>query len=181
MVAHRTHSVLALVLLLAVSAVAWQRRDPLTSAETDQLRETAQEPAKRLKLYLKFIGQRVAAVDKLRADPRLAGESASQIHDLLGDITSLTDELDDNIDNYAQRQADLRKPLLEVIAAETEFRQKLNALAQATRDPAFAAEQKTYSFTLETATDALNSSLDHARKTLAEQETLFKERKQKKK
>lgn len=178
----RAQFVFALLVILVISAPAWQRRDPLTSAETGQLRETAPEPDKRLKLYLKFIGDRIAKLDQLRSDPRLAGsDRPAQIHRLLTEVTFLTDEMDDNIDDYAQRQADLRKPLHDVIAAETGFQQKLNDLKQAaTRDPTFAAEQKAYSFVLQDATKAVNSSLADARKLAAEQEVAFKARKRKK-
>ena len=54
------------VLLLTVVASA-RRRDPLTDAESDQLREVAMEPAKRLKLYIKFAEARLVAIDQLRA------------------------------------------------------------------------------------------------------------------
>ena len=45
---------LAWMVLLALPAGAMQHRDPLTEAETDQLREAALEPQLKLKLLIKF-------------------------------------------------------------------------------------------------------------------------------
>src|SRR5215831_10812121 len=45
--------ILALASVAAASFGGKVRRDPLTSDETDQLREQAQEPVKRLRLYIK--------------------------------------------------------------------------------------------------------------------------------
>jgi len=53
-----------LLSLAAVVCPAWaqRRRDPLTPPEIDQLRDTAWEPEQRLKLYVKFARERLAAV-----------------------------------------------------------------------------------------------------------------------
>ena len=61
--------ILLVVLLLTMMAPAARKRDPLTDAEADQLREVALEPGKRLKLYIKFAEARLVAIDQLRADP----------------------------------------------------------------------------------------------------------------
>ena len=172
--------VVLLLVLLMLPADAWQRRDPLSSAEIDQLREASQEPPKRLKLYIKFIGDRVAALDRLRTDPRLANERGAHVHDLLQDITWLSDEMNDNIDIYATRKADLRKPLREIVSAETDFESKLRALKQSTTtDPGLASEAKQYNFVLEDALESIHSSLDFARKLFDEQEVEFAKQKKK--
>src|SRR6185312_11491738 len=89
----------ATVIALLTAALAGKvRRDPLTDPETDQLREVAQEPAKRLKLYITFARARLTAIEQLRADPKLASDRGRQIHDLLEDFTNIVDEIDDNID-----------------------------------------------------------------------------------
>ena len=51
--------IIFLLLLLSVAASA-KRRDPLTEAETDQLREVAMEPYNRIKLMIKFTEARLA-------------------------------------------------------------------------------------------------------------------------
>ncbi|HWC17694.1 MAG TPA: hypothetical protein VG498_11810, partial [Terriglobales bacterium] len=85
-------------------------RDPLNDKEVDQLRETAIEPEKRLKLMVEFTKARMLAIDQLRSDPKMAKDRGKRIHDLLEDVTTLVDEIDDNVDDYNQREADLRKP-----------------------------------------------------------------------
>ena len=83
-----------LVLLLVVTTVASARkRDPLTEAEADQLREARLEPYKRLKLFIKFTQTRFDSIDQMRADPKKADGRGKQVHDLLEDITALLDEI----------------------------------------------------------------------------------------
>ena len=93
------------------------------------------------------------------------------------------DEIGDNIDDYAARKSDLRKPLKMVIEGDTEFQLKLRTLKQ--QGPGAGAKAGTetgdYSFVLQNAIEAVNLSLDDSRKLLAEQEIAFKEEKKKKK
>ena len=91
---------LVLVLLLLTVVASARKRDPLTDAETDQLREAAMEPYKRLKLYIKFAEARLIAIDQMRSDPRLADGRGQHIHDLLEDFTAILDEINDNLDQY---------------------------------------------------------------------------------
>jgi len=91
--------ILLLLLFLSLAASA-RKRDPLTEAETDQLREVAMEPYKRLKLLIKFTEARLVAIDQVRIDPKLAKDRGKQIHDLLEDFTALLDEINDNLDQY---------------------------------------------------------------------------------
>jgi regulator of replication initiation timing len=154
-----------------------QKRDPLTESESDQIRELAQEPDKRIKLLLKFIQARLATIEQLQGDAKLASGRGKQIHDVLEDFTGLIDELDDNIDEYADKKSDIRKALKEVIESNTSFQLKLRTLKEQKAPPREAAE---YSFVLQTATEAVNSSLDNARQALQELEVALKEEKKKK-
>src|ERR1043166_6962835 len=128
--------VLLLVLLLSLVASA-RKRDPLTDAEADQLREVATEPYKCLKLLIKFTEARLVAIDQVRVDPKLAKDRGKQIHDLLEDFTSLLDELNDNLDQYEARtmnkddQKDFKKGLKELIEADERFDLKLRTLQSA--------------------------------------------------
>src|SRR2546429_9827487 len=112
------------VLLLLPLASAVPRHDPLTPAESDQLRDTAQEPDQRLKLYVKFVRARLAAVEQVRSDPKVT-DRGQETHDRLQDFLDLYDELNDNIDTYADRKEDLRKVLKPIIEADSEFEDKL--------------------------------------------------------
>src|SRR5581483_1718763 len=85
-----------------MSAVAQMGgREPLNNREIDELRETAQEPEKRLQLMVQFARARLAAIEQLRGEPRFAADRGARVHDLLEDFTKLVDEMGDNIDDYA--------------------------------------------------------------------------------
>jgi hypothetical protein len=93
----------------------------------------------------------------------------------LDDFQLIYDELNDNIDTYVDRKNDIRKPLKVVIDADTEFEAKLLALRDAAN--VSAEEAKQYEFTLTTALDTLDTSVEEHRKLLVEQEEAAKHRK----
>jgi len=158
-----------------------QEREPLNDKEVDELREAAQEPVKRLRFYLMFTGSRLLDIENLQDDKK-ADNRGQQIHDLLQDFSTLIDEMDDNIDDYAQHAQDMRKVLPEVIHAETDYQTKLRTLQQtAQNDPKAAQEFRQYNFALEDAMESVRGSLDDAQKTLADQTEQFKELEEKKK
>ncbi|MBZ5628119.1 MAG: hypothetical protein LAO06_04550 [Acidobacteriia bacterium] len=175
---------LALALLAATPLLAQLGgREPLNEKEIDELREVAQEPDKRLKLMVEFARARLATIEQLRGEERLAAGRGARVHDLLEDFTRLVDEMGDNTDDYVDRKYDLRKGLKFVIEGDTEFQLKLRALKEQGAGAGGKAGSETgdYAFVLLNATDAVNSSLDDARKLLATQEAAFKEEKKKKK
>ena len=96
-----------------------------------------------------------------------------QIHDLLEDFSSLLDEIDDNVDMYASHKADMRKGLMLVIEANSEWQLKLRRLKE--QSPPEELDQ--YSFVLANATDAVSDSGDDTRKELQEQNELAKQKK----
>ena len=158
-----------LLLLLALPAAA-RRRDPLTEAEADQLREVAMEPYKRIKLMIKFTEARLVAIDQVRVDPKLAADRGKQIHDLLEDFTSLMDEINDNLDQYEGRPLDkdavkqYHKGLKELIEADERFDLRLRTLQSAAEnDPITRKEAPDFRFVLQDARDALKSNADMAR------------------
>ena len=163
-----------LLLLLSVAASA-RRRDPLTEAEADQLREAAQEPYKRVKLYIKFTDARVDTINQLRSDPKQANVRGRRIHDLLEDFGALLDEINDNLDVYQGRplskddRKDYRKGLKEVVEACDRWQSKLNALQSASEtDPQTKKEAEDYRFALQDAQDSLKSATEIARQYVEE-------------
>jgi hypothetical protein len=164
-------SLLLCALLFSVLAQGDRRRDPLNQLEIDQLRDTAQEPELRLKLYIKFARTRLDAIEQARSDPK-GTDKAQQTHDRLQDFLDVYDELNDNVDTYADRKLDLRKPLKIVIDADTEFQAKLRALkGSATAIP---AETQKYDFLLNNALDTVDASAQDHRQLLAEQDEAAK-------
>ena len=159
----RSRLIIAVVILLSISAFASgnHRRDPLTDAEADQIREASDSPPKRFHLYITFAKARLTAIDQLRADPKMAQGRGQQIHDLLEDFQSLVDETEANLDDYREKKADLIKPLTELVQAEDDWKLKLRALKEST-----APEAKEYEFVLQNAIETVNDSSDSARKEL---------------
>jgi len=165
------------VLVLAISGLAQRQRDPLTQQEIDQLRDSAQDPDTRLKLYVVFARARLDTLEKMRADPKTK-ERAQKTHDDLEDFTAVYDELNENVDTFIDRENDVRKPLKAIIEADTEFQAKLRALksdAQTTPE-----ELKEYDFVLTTAIETVDSSAEDHRKDMADQEEAAKKKKLKK-
>lgn len=161
--------VIFLLLLLSVAAAA-KRRDPLTEAEADQLREAAMDPYNRIKLMIKFTEARLVAIDQVRIDPKLAAERGKQIHDLLEDFASLIDEINDNLDQYEGRPLNkesvkqYHKGLKELIEADARFDLKLRTLKSAAEtDPVTKKEAPDFRFVLQDAMEALKSNADMAR------------------
>jgi hypothetical protein len=160
--------------LVLSPGLAEQKRDPLTSPEIDQLRDTAMDPDLRLKLYVTFARARLVALEQARSDPKTTDRSLAT-HDGLQDFLDVYDELNDNIDTYVGRKSDLRKVLKLVIDGDTEFQAKLRAL----RDDATAKkeEMEQYEFLLSNALETLDSSAQDHRQLLSEQEEAAKQKK----
>jgi hypothetical protein len=178
----RVRSLVFLAAALLISAPLWPQthdRDPLSDKEVDQLRETAIEPEKRLLLMVEFTKARMTNIEKLRSDPK-AKDRGGQIHDLLEDIASLVDEIDDNVENYRERNADLRKPLKEIVQMDSEFQAKLRELRAYMDDPKNTAEADEYKFAVEDVTESVNQSADATRKLLDQQNVKFANAKKKK-
>ena len=162
------------VLLLLPVASAVPRHDPLSPAEIDQLRDTAQEPEQRLKLYVKFARARLASVEQARSDPKVT-DRGQETHDRLQDFLDLYDELNDNVDTYADRKEDLRKALKPIIEADTEFAAKLRALKNS--GSASKDELTRYEFLLTNTIDTLDNSAQDHLQLLSEQEEAAKHKK----
>jgi hypothetical protein len=165
---------LALAMLLLSTAWAQRRRDPLNPLEEDQLRDAAQDPAERLKLYIVFARTRLTSLEQMRGDPKVT-DRAQQTRERLQNFLDVYDELNDNIDTFVERKTDLRKPLKAVIEADTEFQAKLRALKSSV--DANKSESKEYDFLLTNVLDAVDGGVQDHRQLLNEQEEAAKHKK----
>lgn len=165
---------LLLPCLLLSPAWSQSRREPLNALEIDQLRDAAQDPAERIKLFLQFARARLTALEQIRSDPKLT-DRAQQIHDKLQNFLDVYDELNDNIDTFVERRADLRKPLKAVVEADTEFQAKLRAIKSS--PDASSAEAQKYQFLLDSAVDAVDDGGHDHRQLLEQQEEEWKHKK----
>ena len=177
----RTRAIFFFVLVLAVTLAPGQRRrrDPLTDAETDELREVAQEGDKRLKLYAKFVRARMVAIEQVRSDPKFAEDRGKRLHDLLEDLGAIVDEMDQNVDTYDKQKADLRKPLKDVVEMDSDLQLKLRAIKESAADPKLAPEAREYKFVLDDAMESVNASAESARETLQAENEEFAKKKEK--
>jgi hypothetical protein len=139
-----------------------QNKDPMDDNEVEQIREARDQPVARIKLYQKFIEQRIAVIKELGANPKAADRKA-ELRAKFEEFTRLSDELQDNIDTFDDAHADIRKALKELVPASVKWPEILN---QAAADPA-------YDFSRKTALDAAMSTSDQAKKLLDSQTKYF--------
>lgn len=162
----RRFSCLVVSLLLiagfALTVHAQEQNDPLNDEEIQEIRDNKVNPNERIKLYMKFIDQRLDALKQLAGQHRSAKEKAD-IHDKLEEFTHLCDELQDNLDTYEEAHADIRKSLKDLVADTSRWPAQLTAIGS---DPSFDFSQKT-------ALDAAKSAADEAHQLSLSQQVYF--------
>lgn len=152
-------------LLAAGSAVrlcAQDNQDPLSDDEIQEIRDNAVHPNERIKLYMKFIDERLTELRQLAGDPDVAHRKA-QIRDKLEEFTHLCDELQDNLDTYDEAHADIRKSLKDLVGASAKWPNEIKA----------AGTDPSYDFSLKTAQEAAQSAADEAKQLSTEQDAYF--------
>ena len=108
---------LLLLLVLLVPVLHAQGRDSaLSEREVEDLREKAITPPDRLLAFVDFINVRIQIIHKVSTGRRHAGRE-QDIHDAMEQISSIAEDLSDNLDDYGKRHQDVRKALPKVIAA----------------------------------------------------------------
>ena len=168
---------IAILLLVPLTTLAQrQKRDPLSDLEVDKLRDAAQTPDVRLKLYIEFARTRLDHLQQAKADTK-AADRDQQMQDALQDFIDIFDELDDNGDTFDDRDDDLRKPLKPVIEADTEFGSKLRAFRSSLASS--REEFAKFDFLVGSALQAVDDGAKDHRSLLAEQEEKFKNKKEK--
>jgi hypothetical protein len=165
---------LMLPVLCAMAAFAQSHhRDSLTEAEIDKIRDSAQLPEVRLKLYIEFARARLGNIETIHADTK-ATDRQQQTRDALQDFLDVYDELNTNVDTFADRGSDLRKALKPVIEADTEFGAKLRAFRASLSNTQEARDDE---FLIGSAIEGVDAGAKDHRDLLAEQEETFKNKK----
>jgi hypothetical protein len=159
---HRLTVLLAGTLLLPGLLLSQTKRDPLNDQEIDQIREVADRPPERVKLYLKFIEQRTAAIKQMASDPKVQNR-AGKLRNLMEEFTRLSDELQDNLDGYSENHSDIRKALKDLVPASSKWTEILNLPPP---DPS-------YDFSRKTPIEAATSTADQAKQLQDDQEKYF--------
>jgi hypothetical protein len=161
-------AILALLLFPLCSHLlhAQKEKDPLNEDEVDQIREVRDQPVQRIKLYQKFIEQRIATIKQLGPNPK-AEDRKAELRAKLEEFTRLSDELQDNLDTFDEAHADIRKALKDLVPASAKWPE---IITQAGTDP-------NYDFPRKTALDAAQSTSEQAKKLLDSQQKYFAEHK----
>ncbi|HEX3892735.1 MAG TPA: hypothetical protein VHW46_09205 [Terracidiphilus sp.] len=139
----RARTVISFALLLLPGfatrlAAQKEHRQPLTEVQVDKIREAGIDPDERIKLYTQFTGEHVETIKGLT--PRIhSGARAKRMDDELQDLTALMDELGSNLDQYADRKADMRKSLKSLSEQSKHWLGTLNAIPS---DPGFDLARK---------------------------------------
>lgn len=148
----RSFALISLALVCAVPVCAQkQHRQPLTEAEVEQIREAGIEPDQRIRLYSRFVGEHVEAIESL-SKRGVSSARTKRLDDALQDLAALMDELGDNLDQYGGRKADLRKSLKALNEAAPHW---LDALRALPREPGIDISRKE---ALESAQDLADQS-----------------------
>jgi hypothetical protein len=150
--------------LLAAAPLAAQKekREPLSEAQIEQIREAGVDPDERVSLYTKFLNERADVLKGLTSRAKSAARSR-RLDDELQDFTALMDEFGSNLDVYSDRHADIRKSLKPLPAATESWLAILRALAG---EPGFDLARKE-------AIESAQDLADQAARLLREQTDYF--------
>ncbi len=152
---------LAAILVLG-TASAQKPRDPLSGKQADEVRELGDHPVERVKLFLKFVNERVAAIHDLTPHSTENSRPA-ELRARYEEFTRLADELAENVDTYDSDGADLRKALRLVAENSMKWPEVLKA----------PTPDETYDFPRRTALDAAEAVREQAQKLLQSEENYF--------
>lgn len=148
--------------LLATTLHAQRQRDPLTGQESDEIANLRDEPNARIKLYQKFLQQRIDAIKAIGPHPA-SDDRKADLRAKYEEFTHICDELQDNLDTFDEAHADFRKSLKDLIPASAKWTAVLNQ----------AAPDRAYDFSRKTALASAQSTNDEAQKLYKSQKQYF--------
>lgn len=163
----RTLAVLLLVSPFFIPSLQAQRRqDPLNDQEADQIADARDQPNERIKLYQKFVQQRIDEIKQIGANPS-SDDRKGELKNKYEEFTRICDELQDNLDTFDEAHADIRKSLKDLVPAVAKWPDVLNQ----------AAPDRSYDFARKTALDCAQSMNDQAKQLDESQRKYFAEHK----
>jgi hypothetical protein len=156
-----------LLSLAVLQGQSQRNKDVLTDQQTEALREAADDPSEKAKLFLGYIEDRVTEIHRLATDPSERNREP-KIHNRLDEFTSLSDELEDNLDSYDQQHADMRKALKLIVEKSEKWPAALN-------EP---KPDSAYDFARKAALEAAQSVQNDTKKMLEDETKYFEEQKE---
>ena len=136
----------------------------MTEAQVEKIAEAGIDPNQRVTLYTQYLNEHADAIKALTNRAKSDARS-SRLNDALQDLTTLMDELGDNLDVFSDRKADIRKSLQALADAAPRWQGILRALAG---EPGFDLSRKE-------AIEASEELSDQAKRLLQEQADYFKQ------
>ena len=167
----RTVAITGVWMMLAMAPLfAQSKKDPLTEQQIEDVREAGDQPPQRIKLFVGYVEERTKEIHSLNTDAGAQNKTV-RMHNLFEEFTRLSDELEDNMDNFNDEHADLRKVLKEIVEKSGQWTAVVNEPPPNTQ----------YDFVRKTALEANLSVHDAATQMLADQEKYFAEKKKQEK
>ena len=167
----RTVAIAGVWMFLAISPLfAQSKKDPLTDQQIEDVREAGDQPVQRIKLFVGYVEERSNGIHTLNKDAGAQNKTA-RLHNLLDEFTRLSDDLEDNMDNFNDQHEDLRKVLKEIVDKSGQWGTVLNQPPPSSQ----------YDFGRKTALEANQSVHDAAVQMLADEEKYFIEKKKEEK
>ena len=173
---HFIIAIAVLLILFPATGLRGQKKDFLSEDEEDELRE-AQDPSKRIEVYLAFAQARLDRFEQYRTrpdDPKY--DTGSYLDSLLGEYIFLNDELKNWIEYQFQHNGDMRRGLRALLDRGP---RQLEQLRQIQKSPGPHASE--YSNGLRDAMENLTDTLDGAAKAASVQEKKFQQMKREEK
>jgi hypothetical protein len=140
-----------------------EKREPLTGAQIEEIREAGIDPDGRVKLYTKYLDEHAGVIKGLTSRAKSAAR-ISRLDNELQDFIALMDELGTNLDVFSDRKADIRKSLKPLTEATQRWLGILRALAG---EPGFDLARKE-------AIESGEELAEQAKRLLQEQTDYFK-------
>jgi hypothetical protein len=135
----------------------------LSDAEVEQVRDARYVPANCVLLFAKFLDDRTQKIHDLYAKTRQPGRE-TDTRELMEQFTSIVDELNDNLDDYGPRHADLRKALPKILASADRWATELKA----------PPEDESYSVARKLALESIRDLRESTTELASEQDAWFK-------
>lgn len=148
----------------ALQALAQDDDDSsMSQKEIESLRDAAYIPNDRVMTFMKILDSREREIADLLAKPRRPGFN-QDMHDLIEQFSAITDEFNDNLDEYQSKHRDIRKALPKLVGAIERWQTTLRA----------PADDGAYNVVRKMALDSLRDMRDTATTMVTEQAEYFK-------
>ena len=130
---------LVMLCCTATHGFAQAGEDVLSQREVDSLRDAAFVPMDRILVFERILNDREKHLDDLLVKRRGHTDFAGEMHDVVDQMGAISDELNDNLDEYSRKHRDVRKALPKLIEATERWSTALRAPAD---DPGYAVVRR---------------------------------------